>query len=125
MARPQDLEKLLGPLGAEVMRAVWTADDSAPVTPRQVLDRLNADRDRPLAYTTVMTVMSRLADKDLLRRTRARRGWAYEALVRDAAEIAVRDVVRDFGEAAVAHFVAETRADPKLRRRLEKLLRDG
>lgn len=121
MARPDDdLEKLLGPLEADVMRAVWVAD--GPTTPRQVLDALNADRPQALAYTTVMTVMSRLADKELLKRTPARRGWAYEALVADAAGIAVRDVMRDFGEAAIAHFVAESRADPKLRRRLQRLL---
>jgi hypothetical protein len=38
---------------------------------------------------------------------------------------AVRNVVRDFGEAAAARFVDEARPDPKLRRRLERLLRDG
>jgi hypothetical protein len=32
--------------------------------------------------------------------------------------------VRDFGEAAVAQFVDEARADPKLLRRLRKLLED-
>ncbi|TML89742.1 MAG: BlaI/MecI/CopY family transcriptional regulator [Actinobacteria bacterium] len=122
MAVGDDLEKLLGPLEAEVMRAVWT--NKEPVTPRQVLEHLNEGRAQPLAYTTVMTVMSRLAEKELLGRSPAKRGWAYEALVSDAAGIAVRDVMRDFGAAALAHFVAESRADPKLRRRLEKLLRE-
>lgn len=117
------LDGLLGPLGAEVMRLLWTAD--GPRTPRFVLDRLNAERDTPLAYTTVMTVMSRLAEKGVLGRSAAKRGYAYEPLVRDAAEIAVRTVMRDFGDAAVAHFVAEARADPKLRRRLQRLLQDG
>jgi predicted transcriptional regulator len=117
------LDGLLGPLGAEVMRVLW--DEGGPCTPRFVLDRLNAQRDTPLAYTTIMTVMSRLAEKGVLGRSPARRGYAYEPLARDAAEIAVRTVVRDFGDAAVAHFVAEARADPKLRRRLERLLRDS
>ena len=43
----------------------------------------------------------------------------------DAAAIAVRGLVRDFGESAVAQFVDEARADPKLLRRLERLLREG
>jgi len=124
VARSDDLDKLLGPLEAKVMRAVWAADESGLVTPRQVLERINGGRSQPLAYTTVMTVMSRLADKELLARTKVGRGWAYEALAKDAAEIAVRDVMRDFGEAALAHFVAESRSDPKLRRRLERLLRE-
>jgi hypothetical protein len=52
------------------------------------------------------------------------RGYVYEPAVADAAAIAVRNVVRDFGDAAVAQFVDEARADPALRRRLERLLRD-
>jgi len=91
---------------------------------REVLDELNAGRPQPLAYTTVMTVMSRLAEKGLLRRERAGRGYAYEATVNDAAEIAVRTVVKDFGAGAVAHFVKEARSDPKLLRRLESLMRE-
>ena len=104
------------------MEVAWGA--GAPVSVRAVLERLNEGRRPPLAYTTVMTVMSRLAEKEILRRERDGRGYLYEAAVPDAAAIAVRSVVRDFGEAAVAQFVDEARADPRLRRRLEQLLRD-
>src|SRR5207302_2970672 len=117
-----DLDGLLGPLEAEVMRIVWSA--KSPVTPREVLDQLNAARKAALAYTTVMTVMSRLTEKDVLLRSRARRGYAYVPAVRTAAELAVRGVMRDFGAAAVAHFVTEAQANPRLRRRLERLLRE-
>ena len=123
MARSDDLDKVLGPLGAEVMRAVWKQRE--PMTPRQALDVLNDERTSPLAYTTVMTVMSRLAEKGILVRRRAGRGYAYEAVVKDAAAIAVHDVMRDFGEQAVAHFLTEARADPRLRRRLERLLEEN
>ena len=116
------MEKVLGPLEAEVMRAIWRA--KGPVSVRDVLDALNRDRRDALAYTTVMTVMSRLAEKEILRRTPQGRAYVYEAAVPDAAAIAVRSLVRDFGEAAVAQFVDEARADPKLLRRLERLLRD-
>lgn len=91
---------------------------------REVLEALNHDRARPLAYTTVMTVMSRLAEKGILDRRREGRGYVYEALAQDAAEIAVRNVVRDFGDAALAHFVDEARADPGLMRRLQRLMRE-
>ena len=116
------LEKVLGPLEAEVMRAVWRA--KAPVSVRDVLATLNRDRRDALAYTTVMTVMSRLREKEILRRTAQGRAYVYEAAVPDAAAIAVRSIVRDFGESAVAQFVDEARADPKLLRRLERLLRE-
>jgi predicted transcriptional regulator len=116
------LEKVLGPLEAEVMRAVWAA--KKPVSVRDVLATLNRGRGDALAYTTVMTVMSRLAEKEILRRKPEGRAYVYEAAVPDAAAIAVRSIVRDFGDAAVAQFVDEARADPKLLRRLERLLRD-
>jgi predicted transcriptional regulator len=119
---PDDLSKVLGSLEAEVMRAMWA--QPGPHDVRSVLGKLNEGRQAPLAYTTVMTVMARLAEKGILRRELNGRGYVYEAAVSDAAAIAVRTVMRDFGEAAVSQFVDEARADPKLRRRLERLLRD-
>jgi predicted transcriptional regulator len=120
--RPDPLEKLLGPLEAEVTRRVWQT--RTPVTVRDVVERLNESRAEPLAYTTVMTVMSRLVTKGVLSRRRAGRGYVYEPLVEDAAGIAVRNVMRDFGDAAVAHFVDEARDNPELMQRLERLLDD-
>lgn len=117
-----ELDKVVGPLEAEVLEAIWAARRPSGV--RDVLERLNRRRDRPLAYTTVMTVMSRLAEKGILVREREGRGFVYTAVARDAAEIAVRGVVRDFGNAAVAHFVEEARADPKLMRRLRRLMEE-
>jgi predicted transcriptional regulator len=112
--------ELLGPLEAEVMEIVWASDQ--PVSVRLMLERLNDGRRQQLAYTTVMTVMSRLVEKEVLSRRREGRGYVYEASVSDRAEIAVRGVVREFGEAALAHFVDEAKADPKVLRRLQRLL---
>jgi predicted transcriptional regulator len=121
-----DREKLsrkdFGPLESEVMDAVWRA--GRPVAVREVIDDLNGARSEPLAYTTVMTVMSRLADKDALSRRKVGRGYVYEASAPDAAGIAVKDVLRAYGDVAVAHFVDEARADPSLLRRLRRLLSD-
>lgn len=118
--RGDELTKLLGPLGAEVMRVLWSAGE--PVSVRAVLDRLNRDRRESLAYTTVMTVLARLAERGAATRTAAGRGYLYEAAVRDAAELAVNDVVRDHGDAAVAYFVDRARTVPGLRDRLARLL---
>jgi len=112
----------LGPLEAEVMAVMWSVRE--PRSVRSVLDELNRGRRHPLAYTTVMTVMARLAEKDILRREKDGRGYLYEAAVDDAAGIAVRDLIRDFGDSAVASFVEQARADPKLARRLERLMRE-
>ena len=118
--RAKDHGGLLGPLEGELMEILWST--KRPMTVREVLELANGRRTEPLAYTTVMTVMSRLAEKGALARRREGRSFAYEPTAADAAAIAVRQVVRDFGDTAVAHFVEEARADPELRRRLKRLL---
>lgn len=123
MARAHDHGKVLGPLEGELMEILWTA--KRPMTVRAVLEQANDRRAEPLAYTTVMTVLSRLAEKGALARRREGRSFAYEPTAADAAAIAVRQVVRDFGDMAVAHFVEEARADPDLRKRLKRLLDEG
>lgn len=123
MRQSSDAEKVLGPLEAEVMGQLWSSPGTS-FNVREMLELLNAERDAPLAYTTVMTVMARLAEKEILHRERDGRGYRYSAALPDMAAIAVRDVVRDFGEAAVAQFVDAARADPRLLRRLEQLMEE-
>src|SRR5215471_9944748 len=89
----------LGPLEAEVMQVLWRAGRPLPV--REVAAALNAERTATLAYTTVMTVMSRLAGKGILARSRAGRRFVYAPVAADAAEIAVRGVLEEFGDAAL------------------------
>ncbi len=103
------------------MDVVWAADE--PLAVRAVVDRLNANRFEPLAYTTVMTVMSRLAEKGALERRKQGRGFLYRASAADAAGLAVREVLSAHGEAAVAHFLDEARADPEIMERLRKIVR--
>jgi predicted transcriptional regulator len=63
----------LGELEAVVMDRLWSWDRPASV--REVLDELNRERD--LAYTTVMTVMDNLHRKGLLAREREGRAYLY------------------------------------------------
>lgn len=105
------------------MTTLWASASALSV--RQVLERLNEVRDAPLAYTTVMTVLARLAEKGVLNREPVGRGFTYAPAVDDEAAIAVRGVVRDYGEAAVAHFVEQAKTDPKLFRRLRRLMTEG
>jgi predicted transcriptional regulator len=114
---------VLGALEADVMRVLWAAPGPLPV--RDVLDALNEDRAEGLAYTTVMTVLVRLADKGVLARTRRGRGFLYRPVVDDEAAIAVRDVLQRYGDAAVTHFVAASAADPSAKERLRRLLEES
>ncbi|QIZ00732.1 BlaI/MecI/CopY family transcriptional regulator [Streptomyces sp. S1D4-11] len=66
-----------GELEQAIMDAVWAAD--APLTVREVLERLNADRSQPLAYNTVQTVLEILHRKDWLIRAKDGRAFRYQA----------------------------------------------
>jgi predicted transcriptional regulator len=62
-----------GQLESAVMDVVWAQD--RPCLVREVRDQLTYDR--PLAYTTVMTVMTILYGKGVLRREKHGRAWRY------------------------------------------------
>ena len=64
-----------GDLEAAIMDVVWAA--GAPVRVREVADRLN--RDRPLAFNTVQTVMENLYRKGWLARSKDGRAYLYVA----------------------------------------------
>ncbi len=60
-----------GELEAGVLAALWASD--RPLTAAEVNGQLPGE----LAYTTVLTILSRLHDKGMLTRRRAGRGHAY------------------------------------------------
>lgn len=67
----------LGDLEVQVMLRIWARRE--PVTVRDVLGDLQAER--PVAYTTVMTVMGNLQKKGWLRRHADGRAYRYEPIV--------------------------------------------
>ena len=88
--RNEPIEALLGPLEQDVMDVAWRLGDA---TVRDVHGVLAASRT--IAYTTVMTTMSRLASKGLLTRDTASLAHRYRpAVSRDRyARTAVEDVL--------------------------------
>ncbi len=72
--RPKQLS--LGPLEAEILNIIW---ELGSATVKDVHDRILADPNRELAYTSVTTVLRRLTDKGWLACTVLRRltdkGW--------------------------------------------------
>ncbi|HEY2191974.1 MAG TPA: BlaI/MecI/CopY family transcriptional regulator [Actinomycetospora sp.] len=92
----------LGELERAVMAQLWSAD--APLTVRDVHERL----ERELAYTTVMTVLGRLAKKGLVRQERDGKAYRYAAASsreQMAAEVMI-DALGDVGEDRTAALVA-------------------
>lgn len=118
------VEKLLGELELAIMRIIWDRDT---VTVREVLDALT--QTRPLAYTTVMTIMSRLAEKGLLTTTRQGKTYQYratltpDALKAQAVGRVVQTLLTDFGgEIAIRQFVEQLAAvDPAQLHRLAEM----
>jgi predicted transcriptional regulator len=84
------------------MAQLWSADGS--LTVRDVHDRL----ERELAYTTVMTVLGRLAKKGLVRQERDGKAYRYAAASsrgQMAAEVML-DALGDVGGDRTAALVA-------------------
>ena len=109
-----------GRLEDEVVAALAAAD--GPLTTGEVLDQL----DSGLAYTTVMTTLTRLYDKGIVSRERAGRAYAYqltspESRVARTMHGALEDSPdRDL---ALARFVDDLDPDdiPLLRRLLDQI----
>jgi predicted transcriptional regulator len=106
------------------MDELWARTEA---TVRDVQEALNARGEKVRAYTTLLTVMTRLDAKGLLVRRRAGRLDVYApAMPRDTylqarAESEVAALVADFGDLALAHFARHIGTlDPE---RLEKLRR--
>jgi predicted transcriptional regulator len=109
----EGLRQVLGDLEAEIMECMW---ESGSASVREVHECLSEQRD--IAYTTVMTVMSRLTEKGLLQRTQVGRAYLYAPVeTRDAfCTNIVRRVLDGFfggaGRPVLAHFVENlTEAD--------------
>ncbi len=96
-----------GELEAEIMNRLWAR--AAPTTVREIVDELQ--RERPIAYTTVMTVMNTLFKKGWLQRHLDGRAYRYEPVAtreRYSAEL-MRDALDTSGDrtAALAHFLEQ------------------
>lgn len=113
------------------MDQLWAVPDGAARTVREVHAELAAHRD--IAYTTVMTVMDRLARKDLVTQERDGRAYRYRARASRASMTAelMRETLDDFSEAdrgtALVAFVEEARHEDlaALRKALDGLEASG
>lgn len=74
MGRP-GIRKVLGDLEAEIMEVMWAWTEPAGATVRDVFEVLQ--RRRPIAYTTVMNTMARLAKKRFLRAETGELAYVY------------------------------------------------
>ena len=105
-----------GELERAVLEALWELEGTDPerrgVSGRDVRDRLQLGGGRDLAYTTLMTVLDRLARKDVVVRERDGRAFRYAPRLTRAAMTAelMREALegtRGDREQALVSFVGE------------------
>ena len=103
----------LAPLELDCMNTLWPVGEA---TVREIRDLLAARRAR--AYTTIMTIMDRLARKGVVERRKAGRAYVYRAKLtaEDARAQALALVVENFFGGSKAALRAEldtAKADPQ------------
>ena len=114
-----------GELADEVLATLWAAD--RPLTAGDVHERLDLD----IAYNTVLTILTRLHEKELAERDKVGRSYAYRPVMGPAqlAATRMRDLLERGHEPAVVlqHFVDGLSAEDErlLRGLLAKEARDA
>jgi predicted transcriptional regulator len=114
--------KLLGELEEKVMTIIWSSEQA--LKPGEVQALL----DSGLAYTTVMTILQRLADKGFLTRTKTKGTYYYQASVSKDKYVhtnlgdVLSNIVNSYGQLAISQFVDSVKTDPENLELLKKYL---
>lgn len=128
LKRTQTSSVSLGPLEAEVMTLVWRRGLR---TVAEVTEDINQTRAQPLDYRTILTVMSRLTKKKMLRHRRHGNAYHFTATCTEAefaarqGAAAVTDLVQRYGEPAIAGILDQLVATPEAVARLTALMGDN
>lgn len=125
--RPSEsgVRKALGDLEADIMELCWQRDISSV---REIHEML--EQGREIAYTTVMTVMGRLADKGILRKEREGKQYLYAPAVskEEFSQTMFMSLMKgfkaDFGAQALAFFVENLTEDNETLDELERLIQE-
>ena len=110
------MEAFLGPLEANIIGVIWNSDKK-PVRVREVYEKLKQKKN--IAYTTVMSTMDRLYEKELLdRRIQKGKGGLFyvywprleeQNFKKSAVREVINSLVENFGE-IVTNYLAEQAA---------------
>jgi len=98
----------LGPLEQEIMNCLWKTTDCKVHDVHKCLLK-----KRKIAYTTVMTIMTRLTQKGLLTRKKIGKAYLYspkktrKKTVKTVINKIVNSLIDQYGEEAVAAFTDE------------------
>lgn len=125
------LNRFFGSLEARIMELLW---DSEELSIKEVRQRL--EKDKPINFNTVMTVMNRLADKGMLsKRVQGRLSLYRPVLTKQAfidrqSKQLTENLIDEFGGVVITHMldaikeVDQTLLD-KLESKLKQLKKDS
>lgn len=103
MRKPRATREIPPPLELECLRALWTLGEA------KVKDvRAHLEPARPLAYTTVMTMLDRLARKQAVTRRKVGRSFLYTPLLsrEQVRVLAVKELVNTLFDGSPASLSA-------------------
>ncbi|PCI24245.1 CopY family transcriptional regulator [Candidatus Peregrinibacteria bacterium] len=113
------MKKLLGTLEEKIMNILWKS--TVALKPREVLEKL----EKSSAYTTIMTVMSRLYQKEYLEREKKGNSFYYTAkksqkdfLSKNVKEV-FRNLVETHGNLIISEFVESIKDQKDAMKELE------
>src|SRR5579862_1910243 len=100
---PKSTRDVPPPLELCCLKALWTLQEGTVKDVREIVAR-----SRPLAYTTIMTVMDRLVRKEKASRHRVGRAWVYKPQEsRDAMRrVAIRELLEGFFDGSEEQLMA-------------------
>ena len=107
----------LGELEKEIMDIVW---EYKKCSGRDILTKL--EKDKKLAYTTVATVLQRLYEKGLVKRSEDKSGYLYspklskESYSKNIAQSFLKKFIHSFGDVAIASFAESVDKLPQKKR---------
>ena len=122
--KKKGLRKILGDLEADIMVVIW---ELGSTTVRHVYETML--KQRKIAYTTVMTVMSRLAEKGILEKNKQGQTYVYRSLFSRAELTAAasnrifKELLGAFGMPVMTQFLdALDKVDPRQMEELARLV---
>ncbi len=115
--------EILGSLQTKIMNIIWTA--GRPLKPAEVQSALGDG----YAYTTVMTILKRLSEKNILSRKLVGKAFVYSSVCcqQDFVKTNLKDIfgklVESYGQAAISNFVDVVKSNTDDLRLLEDYLK--
>ena len=119
----------IGPLQLRVMHFLWA---QGPATVNTVQEHINHHAGaRPLAYTTILTVMRNLARRGFLSQTPQRRSHLFAPLIDERAyKLGMlrqmrHDLFAGQVEGLLSYLAQDDEVDSAMRERLDQMTRNG